>query len=68
MAMSTKLAPDCVYRSDEQTCVREHCPISCMRNYQDQADSDIPLGMQAKKAAPKKVSWWQSHFGPRPRR
>lgn len=66
--MNEKLSPDCEYRPDEQTCVREKCPISCMRNYQDQADSDIPLVTQAKPPEPQKVSWWRAHFGGRKRR
>jgi hypothetical protein len=61
--MSAKLSPDCTYKTGDETCVRTKCPISCMRNYEDQADTDIPLVSQAKKEPPKPVSWWWSHFG-----
>lgn len=61
--MSAKLSPDCTYKSGDETCVRTKCPISCMRNYEDQIDTDIPLVSQAKRVEPKPVGWWKSHFG-----
>ena len=66
--MSAKLSPDCTYKSGDETCVRTNCPITCMRNYQDQAGADIPLVSQEKKVEPQPPSWWKTHFGRREQR
>ncbi len=61
--MSAKLSPDCTYKSGDETCFRADCPMVCMRNYRDQAGSDMPLISQARRPEPKPQSWWQTHLG-----
>jgi hypothetical protein len=61
--MNTRPSDDCTYKSGDETCFRPDCPISCMRNYKDQLNSDVPLVSQAPKAQPQPPSWWQARFG-----
>jgi hypothetical protein len=63
--MSPNPSPSCTYTPGDETCFRPDCPITCMRNYKDQGDCDIPLVSQAPKAEPQPVSWWRALFGRR---